>query len=395
MSNAISQLFLNMLKEAGMPTTAAEMRAEWEKCVQAENVLIRNNSAWSPFWRLVTAIITLPCQWVVNLLVTHALPNTFLRFAAGGWLDIYAWGLYLTRKPAEFARGQVLFSRVSAGGTLTIPAGTVIETPRLNGKVYQVITTAETVIPNGAMGAYARVEAADAGAAFNLGPGYYSILPKAVPGIVSVTNEADWLISPGADVESDDNLRQRSRNQFAAVGQYHHDAAYKALIADFANIPIDYIFFQKEAPRGPGTANGFIMIDSGPAPAATVDAINTYIMESGNHGHGDDLQCFPMPVLLFDLVVSVYPELDLSNAEKEALALEVENRVKCAFRQNSDFAEITQALPLARFSFSKLGDELHDALPGLRSVEFDQGDIVSYLSLPMLDNLTVAVESGL
>ncbi len=396
MSNkAAEQLFTSMLKEAGMPTTEEAIRAEWGKCVEEEGVLIKNSSSYSPFWRLISAIVTKPVLWIVTLLIQHALPNTFLLYASGVWLDVYAWGLNLARKDAVKAQGELLFTRASASGGLTIPAGTIIESPSLNGKIYRVITTQDSVISDGALGARAQAEAEAEGEAWNLGPGYYSILPKPVQGIVSVANPDDWLITPGADTENDDNFRMRCRNQFAAVGQYHHDAAYKALIVEHVNVPMDYIFFEKDAPRGPGTANGYIMLENGPAPQAFVDEINQFIMESGNHGHGDDLQCFPMPELPQNIEVMAYPKLGLSEAGRAALKVEVENRIRCVFRQNQDYDGLTKTLPLSRFSFSKLGDELHNALPDLRSVTFNVSDIVAYLQLPTLESLTVTVEDGL
>ena len=53
---------------------------------------------------------------------------------------------------------------------------------------------------------------------------------------------------------------------------------------------------------------------------------------------------------------------------------------------------MTKTFPLSRFSFSRLADELHDALPDLKSVEFHRGeDLVSYLSLPVLESLEISL----
>ena len=251
------------------------------------------------------------------------------------------------------------------------------------------------------------VQAEATGSAYNLGPGYYSILPKPVPGIASVTNADDWLTTEGADEESDEALRLRSRNQFAAVGQYHHDAAYRAMIAAFAGIRVDYIFFEKDAPRGPGTANAHIMTESGVPPQELVEAINTFVQTSGNHGHGDDLQCFAITTTPVELRVTVYPPVGMDAARAEALRLGVQNRVRCAFRENTDFT-LTRVLPLTRFSFSTLSQELHAQLPDLRSVEFTRPaaagettenefvwvDIVPARALPVLASLEVVLGAG-
>ncbi len=387
------ELFTGLLRESGMPVTGEEARAAWDGIVADADCKITNNSAWSPFWRLVTAIATAPCLWLVKLLVKDALPNVFLRFAKGAWLDIFAWGVDLSRKQARAAGGTIVFTRSHASGELEIPAGVSIETLPMNGKVYRVVTVTPMTISQGSRSAAVPVQAEQKGAAYNLGPGYYSILSKPVPGIASVRNEADWLHSPGADEEGNEPLRLRCRNQFAAVGQYHHDAGYKAIIGEFAAIRLDYLFFEKEAPRGPGTANCHIMIDSGVPPQTLIDAMNSHIRESGNHGHGDDMRCMAITGKPFDLSATVYAALDATDAERAALLLEVENRVRCAFRENQDYA-VTQVMPLSRFSFSQLDRELHAALPALRSIVFDHEDIVSQLTLPVLHTLAVLPGQG-
>ncbi len=52
--------FEAVVKDSGMPTTEAELKARFT-AIAAEEGLITNTSRMSPFWRLVTAIITSPC----------------------------------------------------------------------------------------------------------------------------------------------------------------------------------------------------------------------------------------------------------------------------------------------------------------------------------------------
>ena len=406
--NTSDALFTQMVAESGMPTTEAEMQKAWAQCNAEAGSPFSNSSTFSPFWRLITAIATKPSLWLLTLLVKHALPNVFLKYATGSWLNVYAWGVDVTRKGAVSALGNLTFSRnPGTAGDVSIPAGTVVESPSINGTTYRVATLADAVIPEGQSDTLVAVQAETTGAVYNLGPGYYSILPKPVPGVTSVTNTDDWLTTEGADEESDEALRLRCRNQFAAVGQYHHDAAYRAMIAAFAGIRMDYIFFEKDAPRGPGTANAHIMTESGVPPQELVSAINSYIQTSGNHGHGDDLQCFAITTMPIVLQVRVYPPMGMDTKRAETLRLGVENRVRCAFRENSDFT-VTRVLPLTRFSFSTLSQELHSQLPDLRSVEFTRPaadgeseedelvweDIVPVRALPVLTSLEVVTETG-
>lgn len=387
-----STIYKQMLADAGIPTTQEGIQAEWEKLNEESDVQIANDSAWSPFWRLISAIVTTPAKWIIDLLISHVLPNTFLKDAKGIWLDLLAWAVDLERKPATITKGNLIFTRESASGDIVVEAGFLVTTPTINGKIYRVITMKTVTLADGVISALVPVQAETAGTAYNLGPGYYSALPEPIDGISSVTNASDWISIAGANAESDESLRLRSRNQFSAVGQYHHDAAYRADISLFAGIQPDYIWFEHGAPRGPGSANAYIMIDSGSPSQEFVDGINTYIRDTGHHGHGDDMLCMPMPVTAKDLTVTVFHAGVLPEDKRTALQQEVTNRIRYAFRENQDYQDITRAMPFSRFSFSKLADELHDQLPDIKSLIFSLSDIKSARELPTLAGLIVNME---
>ena len=212
-------------------------------------------------------------------------------------------------------------------------------------------------------------------------------------GISRIASEEDWLTVPGADAESDDDLRDRCRNQFNLVGNYHSDAVYRSMISGVLGLSIDRIFFEHDAPRGPGTANAFLLLDSGVVSAPFVATVNDYINTQGHHGHGDDLQCFGMPETLHDLTVVLYvPDPDnLSADEKAVIRAGVENLIRCAFRENSEY-DVRKTWPWARFSFSNLGREVHRTFTAVDSVTFSLTDIVSGLNVPRLNSLTVSIE---
>lgn len=79
------------------------------------------------------------------------------------------------------------------------------------------------------------------------------------------------------------------------ANQWHTDAVYRAMISAFPGVRPDGVYFQHGAPRGPDSANAFVLFDAD-VPAATYLAqINAHIREQGNHGHGDDLLVMVMP----------------------------------------------------------------------------------------------------
>lgn len=383
--------FEEVLKDSGMPVTEDDVQARFNAIVAGEG-LITNTSRMSPFWRLVTAIVTAPVMWLKDALIAVVLTNMYVATAGGKMLRLLGWAVNVTAKPATAAEGVIRFFKTDAKATTTVKAGTLVQTERINGRVYVLATVADVVIPSGVASALVAVKATGTGGAYNLAPGYYRILPVAVDGISQVASEEDWLTKPGADEESDDELRVRCRNQFNLVGNYHTDAVYRSMIAQVAGLSIDRIFFEHEAPRGPGTANSYLLLDTGVASAPFIDAVNDYINTQGHHGHGDDMQCFAMPETRHDLAVSVYvPSVsNMTDDEVNALKSGVENLIRCAFRENADF-DVKKTWPYSRFSFSQLGRELHRAFPQTDSIEFSLRDITSGLDVPRLNSLTVSL----
>ena len=101
--------FEKIVRDAGIPTTEEEMQAQWDQINEDHDSLIKNDSAWSPFWNLISIIVTSPAKWVVNFLIQHLLPNSYVKTAGKPWLDIMAWGLDLERKDAVEAIGNITY----------------------------------------------------------------------------------------------------------------------------------------------------------------------------------------------------------------------------------------------------------------------------------------------
>ncbi|MGV2844038.1 baseplate J/gp47 family protein [Aeromonas hydrophila] len=385
--------FMALLAEAGVPTTEQAMEAELKKEVVAAGSLITNDSDVSPFWRLVRGVVITPALWLIRtLLAGHVLPNTFAATATDAYLDLKAWDVDLTRKAAQKTRGVIHFVKVSPGEAVTIPADIWITTERINGTIYRVKPLQAVVSPAGEAVAKVVCEAEFAGAAWNLAPGYYNLLSEPVTGILSARNDdKEWITTQGADAEGNDALGLRIQNQFSAVGRYHIDAIYRSMLASVAGIRADHIFFEHEGPRGPGTANAYILLEVGATPASLINQLNDYVGRQGNHGHGDDLFVMSIPETQHSLTLTIWPQPNLTDEQKAALKAGTESLVKAAFRQSADFPSVTRSWPRSRFSLSQLARELHSQFPQLQSLKFAQDDIVSGLAIPRLSTLEVTL----
>lgn len=385
--------FKQALSDSGIPTTEAQLKASWEQLAAEQGSTLSNTSAYSPFWRVITALITKPVLWLLEFLSGTVLPNFFVKTATGTWLDTLAWAVNVERKPATVAIGELLFTRANTGGTLEVPAGTVVQSPTLNEHIYQLITTEPRSFQEGQSQLVVPVKAVGPGSGYNLAPGYYAVLPDPVPGVVQVVNTTDWLQTPGADAEPDDQLRLRVRNQFSAVNQWHTDAVYRAIITGFPGVSADGVYFEHGAPRGPGSANAYVLFDAGVPAVTFLEKINTHIRDGGNHGHGDDLLTMAMPATQHQISVKIWPRANLTATQLQTLETEVALFIRAAFRESTqrDYAP-TRTYPQSRFSFSQLTKELHAQFPNIESLDFAGTDIVSALTIPRIQSLAVVTQ---
>lgn len=109
----------------------------------------------------------------------------------------------------------------------------------------------------------------------------------------------------------------------------------------------------------------------------------------GNHGHGDDLQCFALPDTQHAITLNVWLRAFISDPDKTRLLASIEAIIRAAFRETADYPSVTRTTPFGRFSFSQLTTELHELLPDVQSLSFEQADIISERAIPRLLSLTV------
>ncbi|EKA2635331.1 baseplate J/gp47 family protein, partial [Vibrio alginolyticus] len=250
------------------------------------------------------------------------------------------------------------------------------------------------IIESGHLKGKVLVEALEAGSAFNLPAGYFNIIPEAIPGIVDAVNEPDWLSVLGADAETDEELALRIQNAFTSSGEWHIDDVYRSIIASVAGIRSDNIYFRNTGDITPGSAEALILMEVGPTPLTVLEQLNEHIMSKGHHGHGDVLTCKAIPDTKHEITADVVLAENLDSATKVNELLEVEERIRAAFRETAAYPEMTRAKPEHRFSLSLLGTEIHTNMTEVESVRFTvdgkvQKDIISKLEQPRLKSLTV------
>lgn len=380
--------FRQLADDADIPTTESALKTEFDALKRESGLPVSNTSAFSPFWRFVDAVAIKPVLWLLDFLVLHVLPQAFVKTATGVMLELHAWAVNIERKQSVKAKGQIRFARVDASGEFVLPAGTVVSSPRINGVVYRVLTVNDATFAVNQEQLDIDVQAQETGEGYNLAEGLYSECD--VQEIASVENFADWLTVPGADRETDEDLRSRIRNQYSAINQWHTDAVYTSIIAAFDGVSTDNIYFERNAPRGPGTANAFVMLETGNPSDAFIADIQRTITDEGNHGHGDDLRVMAMPEAFYNVTCACWLDPSLGESQRTETLAGIETFIRGAFRQNTQ-AGVTRVRPWSLFSFSKLGQEIHAQFPAVLNLDFVQSHIESGMQIPRLEVLTLSV----
>nr|WP_202890777.1 baseplate J/gp47 family protein [Brevibacillus brevis] len=190
-----------------------------------------------------------------------AFPDT----AYDEWLDRTAASVNVTRRPAVKATGLVTFAGTE--GT-PIPKGSEVSTDG-NAPIY-FVTTADATISNGT--ALVAVEAKEAGASGNIGPGAIKLTTGNITGITSVTNIAEF--DGGVDRESDDSLRKQYFERVQrpiTSGNPNHFRKWALEVVGVRDVRVYPVW------NGPLTVKVVILADDGVPSQTLIDATKAHI----------------------------------------------------------------------------------------------------------------------
>jgi len=385
------QYYADSMADAGIPTTEAGLKKKFEDMASDEGLVFKNPGEQSVWWRWLRVVAVVPVLWLIEFIIKNVIPNQFVKTATGQYLDLLAWGYGLVRNAETKAMGLIKFSRDSVGSALTIPMGTWIKTTSINGKVYRIKTTQAGTFGASGLDLWVTVEAENPGLEYNLADSYFIILAEPIAGISAVTNDENWLTTPGGDKETDEVFRARIRGHFSNVSDHHVTSVYKNIISQNVGIAYDRIFIDYTlAPRGPGSADAYVLFDLDTPAQSYLDTVNAYINDQGHHGLGDDMQVKAMPASLYNLAATVWIPSGMSASDTSALFNNIEQMIRCAFRENNNF-DVVQTWPFSRFSMSRLAGSILKKYPDVQSIEFDRSDITSNQDIPQLNTLVLSI----
>lgn len=300
--------------------------------------------------------------WQLYALLQRLMKQAVPATSTGDWLDTHAASVNLSRRAATRARGNVRLYRAPASSpaaNITIPARRIVRTlPDGTGRIYRYSTLADAVLPAGADYVDVPAEAEDYGAAANASAGQICELVTPVEGVSGVSNTADWLISEGADEETDTQLQERYALAWAANNgcTKHAYTSWALAVPGVTSVSI-----LDQHPRGQGTVDIVVRGADVLPTEALLEKVRARI--APNVPINDDwLVKGPMPVSC-----AISGEIEYASGDPEAIRLAAEKRIRALFAETSPLADVS-ALQIGQDMTLDLLTHTVMAVPGVKRV---------------------------
>ncbi len=198
------------------PLTEEQVLEQFLTSLEALNIPARSWRTGGAF-RNILKIVASCYAGFTTVMVAFA-KSGFLDKSEGGWLTLLAFHVYgVTRRPATFATGFVLFTNVGGG-----IHGNVAGTVRMRAGSKSYVTTEDLALVNPGDTQLVAVRAVEVGSASSVIAGQITSLETQLLG-VTITNPESVV---GSDEQDDENLRETCRNKLAALSMLGPRGAY-------------------------------------------------------------------------------------------------------------------------------------------------------------------------
>ncbi len=200
------------------------------------------------------------------------LKNATIGNSEGPWVDLRAADFSKIRKAAQRTKGLLILSRAAAGAQITIPRGYIFKTePDSSGRELRYVNLETKIMLSSETSTSITVEAESSGAEYNVPSGQIVKSLIHIEGIENIANAEDWIISEGTDEETDDSLKQRTKNSWAELSGTPIRDRYKNVAEGIAGVLVAEV--DDQHPRGQGTIDISIISPTGTASQTLIDKV--------------------------------------------------------------------------------------------------------------------------
>lgn len=188
------------------------------------------------------------------ILIRKVYIGMFVKSSSDKWLDNKAEDYGKIRKQATKTEGYLTIQKLDKEKELIIPKGYVFKTlPSVAGKEYRFISTENTTIKANEETGKILIIAEEVGAKYNVPTNSIRQSLVHIENIKYLSNEKDWLIKEGSDIEVDESFRERTLNTWAELATYSTALKYKNVAESVEGVL--YVIVNDMHPRGQGTVD--------------------------------------------------------------------------------------------------------------------------------------------
>lgn len=272
-------------------------------------------------------MIFLKCVMKLYELILDVVPQVFLKYSTGDWLDEKAKEYSTERKDAQKCEGYVTAMRHELDEMpVIIPEGLVIRTEiDSDGKELRYIVKEKVIMGKTELKVKIPVTAETTGAIYNVPASMIKFPVQHVPGVDGFTNEQDWITKEGTDREDDDSLRERCENSWDELAMNPTTPAYISSIKKVngvLDVGVDDLH-----PRGQGTIDITVIGTAGVPTEALLQEVRKVVNKV--KGPYDNVLVKAPEVVYKNINVVVY--IENIYGDEERIKKEVESRIRKLF----------------------------------------------------------------
>ena len=247
-----------------------ELKNSIEEELRQEGFVITNFSSGGVFYTLLMILLQIRIELVKLLRVV--VNNTFVSHAQGVWMELKAADFSKKRKQPTKTKGYVTVERDVPGEAVRIAKGDVFKTEQdINGEELRYLVLEDVVLQKDSLSQKILVEAEKEGTKYNVPQGQIKRSLTHIEGVDRITNDSDWLIQEGSDLEDIESLRERTLNSWAELSTFPIRDKYKNVCE-----AVDGVLFVRVDdmhPRGQGTVDIIVTSTAGAATQGLLDKV--------------------------------------------------------------------------------------------------------------------------
>ncbi|MDR9503417.1 baseplate J/gp47 family protein [Brevibacillus agri] len=281
--------------------------------LKSEDFPVTNFATGGVFYALMMIFIQIRIELIK--LLRKVLNNLFVRHAEGDWLELKAADFSKTRKQPLKTRGYVTLQREAPGNAVKFSKGDVFKTdPDILGDELRFLVVDNTTMLATETRFRVLVEAEKAGSVYNVPPGQIKKSLTHIEGVDTITNEADWIVQEGSDLEDIESLRERTLNAWAELSTLPIADKYKNVCEAVPGVL--FVRVDDLHPRGQGTVDIIVTGAAGEATEGLLAAVRTAADQI--KGPYDDVLVKSSETVSQDVAVTIWIPADADDTGLEA-----------------------------------------------------------------------------